>query len=334
MEHINEEINRISELMRINEAPPRKKVVSTAAKEKVAMNAAQARQASLEKSAKKKKAGTTTSKIDDVTQSAKPISKKKKIVLDDPEIKKSLEDVLGPKLSQKARKQFEGMSDETILKYLQSIESGKFSRLPEVIQEKINLILKKDPTWLERWSKRIKNMPVKYQAIFWGSVLFGGTYVLGVISERGPSGLIDIMTKPFKIIYGFAKKGSESDWKSYVKDLNNYKVEDENGVLIGTLKDVLKPNETIVNPIYTKIQNKVDTWVDENDENYTPTTMKTAMDDVLNYIISDIDTEFNSKYYVSPMLENDPSRPTLKNKSKDYWEKLKTSVSNAKQNLK
>jgi hypothetical protein len=333
MEHINEEINRISELMGINEAPPRKKVVSTTAKKKAAQTASQARQSSLQKTASKKKTiKTGTSDISGVTP--KPISKKKKIVLDDPEINKSLEDVLGPKLSKKARTQFEGMSDDAILKYIQSIESGKFSRLPEVIQEKINLILKKDPTWFERWSKRIKNMPVKYQAIFWGSVLFGGTYVLGVISERGISGLIDIMSKPFEIIYGLAKKSSESDWKSYVKNLDNYKIEDENGVLIGTLEDVLKGNETLSNPIYTKIQNKVDSWVDENDENYTPTTMLMAMNDVLNYIIGDIDAEFNSMYYVNPMLENDPSRPTLKNKSKDYWERLKTSVSNAKQKIK
>jgi hypothetical protein len=333
MEHINEEINRISELMGINEAPPRKKISTTTAKKTAAQTASQARQSSLQKTASKKKTTKTgTSSVSG--EMVKPIGKKKKIVLDDQEIKKTLEDVLGPKLSEKARKQFEGMSDETILKYIQSIESGKFNRLPDVIQEKINIILKKDPTWFERWVKRVKKMPIKYQAIFWGSVLFGGTYVLGVISERGFSGLIDAMTAPFKIIYGIAKKSSESDWKSYVKNLDNYKVEDENGVLVGTLKDVLKPNETITNPIYTKIQNKVDSWVDENDENYTPTTMLIAMNDVLNYIIGDIDIEFNSMYYVNPMLENDPSRPTLKNKSKDYWERLKTSVSNAKQSIK
>jgi hypothetical protein len=333
MEHINEEINRISELMGINEAPPRKKIATTTAKKTAAQTAAQARQSSLQKTASKKKTTkTSTSSVSD--EISKPIGRKKKIVLDDLEIKKELEDVLGPKLSEKARKQFEGMSDDTILKYIQSIESGKFNRLPDVIQEKINIILKKDPTWFERWVKRVKKMPIKYQAIFWGSVLFGGTYVLGVISERGFSGLIDVMTAPFKIIYGIAKKSSESDWKSYVKNLDNYKVDDENGVLVGTLKDVLKPNETITNPIYTKIQNKVDSWVDENDENYTPTTMLMAMNDVLNYIIGDIDVEFNSMYYVNPMLENDPSRPTLKNKSKDYWERLKTSVSNAKQSIK
>jgi hypothetical protein len=333
MEHINEEINRISELMGINEAPPRKKVTSTTAKKTAAQTAAQARQSSLQKTASKKKtAKTGASNVGG--EIPKPIGKKKKIVLDDPEIKKSLEDVLGPKLSEKARKQFEGMSDDMILKYIQSIESGKFNRLPQVIQDKINLILKKDPTWLQRWSTRIKTTSVKNQAIFWGTVIFGGVYVLGVISERGISGLVDLMSKPFKIIYGLAKKSSESDWKSYVKNLDNYKVEDSNGIFVGTLKDVLKPNETISNPIYTNIQNKIDSWVDENEKNYTPTTMLMAMDGALKHIIGDIDAEFNSMYYVNPMTENDPVRPTLKNKTEEYWNNIKKSVSDAKQKIK
>ena len=333
MEHIYEEINRISELMGINEAPPRKKVVSTAAKEKVAMNAAQARQASLEKSAKKKKVGTTSSKVDDVTQSAKPISKKKKIVLNDVEVQQSLETALGPTMAKKARIEFEGIPDEKIIKYVDMIESSKFSRLPEIIQEKLNKIYRKDPNWIERWRQRMKKMPLKNQAIFWGCVFFGGFFVLGAIVKRGISGFIQLMTKPMDYIYELGKKSVESDWESYVKNLDNYKVEDENGTIIGTLKDVLKPEQTISNPIYTNIQNKVDSWVDENGKNYTPTTMIMAMEGVLKYIIDDIDAEFNSKYYVNPMSENDPLRPTLKNKSKDYWERLKTSVSNVKQSI-
>ena len=333
--NLQEELGRISELMSINEAPPRRKpkVDASGVVKKSGANVASDVESSIEKSARRKKSGqpeTPTQK--NIT--SEPISKKKKTVLADTEVLETLETVLGPTLSKKARIQFEGMSDETILKYIKSVESGKFNRLPEVIQEKINIILKKDPTWLDRWKKRTSTMSLKAQAIFWGSVIFGGVYVLGVISERGISGIIDVMKKPLGFIFNLGKKTVESDWKSYVKNLDNYKVENSDGVFIGTLKDVLKPNETIQNPFYSTIQTKVDTWVDENAENYTPTTMNVAMENLLKYIIGDIDAEFNSSYWVNPMSETDPLRPTLKNKTEQYWNTLRKSVNDSKNKLK
>jgi hypothetical protein len=97
---------------------------------------------------------------------------------------------------------------------------------------------------------------------------------------------------------------------------------------------VLKPNETIQNPFYSKIQSKVNTWVDENANDYTATTMIMAMENVLKYIIADIDAEFNSSYWVNPMTETDPLRPTLKNKTEQYWNNLRKSVDDAKNKLK
>jgi hypothetical protein len=333
--NLQEELGRISELMSINEAPPRRKpkVDASGVVKKSGANVASDVESSIEKSARRKKSGqpeTPTQK--NIT--SEPISKKKKTVLADTEVLETLETVLGPTLSKKARIQFEGMSDETILKYIKSVESGKFNRLPEVIQEKINIILKKDPTWLDRWKKRTSTMSLKAQAIFWGSVIFGGVYVLGVIAKRGVDGLIDVTTKPILYIFNMGKQTVESDWKSYVKNLDNYKVVDSNGVFIGTLKDVLKPNETIQNPFYSTIQSKVNTWVDENANDYTATTMIMAMENVLKYIIADIDAEFNSSYWVNPMTETDPLRPTLKNKTEQYWNNLRKSVDDAKNKLK
>jgi hypothetical protein len=333
--NLQEELGRISELMSINEAPPRRKpkVDASGVVKKSGANVASDVESSIEKSARRKKSGqpeTPTQK--NIT--SEPINKKKKTVLDDTEVLETLETVLGPTLSKKARIQFEGMSDETILKYIKSVESGKFNRLPEVIQEKINIILKKDPTWLDRWKKRTSTMSLKAQAIFWGSVIFGGVYVLGVIAKRGVDGLIDVTTKPILYIFNMGKQTVESDWESYVKNLDNYKVVDGKGVFIGTLKDVLKPNETIQNPFYSKIQSKVNTWVDENANDYTATTMIMAMENVLKYIIADIDAEFNSSYWVNPMTETDPLRPTLKNKTEQYWNNLRKSVDDAKNKLK
>jgi hypothetical protein len=333
--NLQEELGRISELMSINEAPPRRKpkVDASGVVKKGVGNVTGDVESSIEKSARRKKASQPeTPKPKNAT--SEPLSKKKKAVLDDVEVLETLDTVLGPTLAKKARIQFEGMSDETILKYIKSVESGKFNRLPEVIQEKINRILTKDPTWFERWKKRTSSMSLKAQAIFWGSVIFGGVYVLGVISERGISGIIDVMKKPLGFIFNLGKKTVESDWKSYVKNLDNYKVENSDGIFIGTLKDVLKPNETIQNPFYSTIQTKVDTWVDENAENYTPTTMNVAMENLLKYIIGDIDAEFNSSYWVNPMSETDPLRPTLKNKTEQYWNTLRKSVNDSKNKLK
>jgi hypothetical protein len=333
--NLQEELGRISELMSINEAPPRRKpkVDASGVVKKGVGNVTGDVESSIEKSARRKKSSQPeTPKPKNAT--SEPLSKKKKTVLDDVEVLETLDTVLGPTLAKKARIQFEGMSDETILKYIKSVESGKFNRLPEVIQEKINRILTKDPTWFERWKKRTSSMSLKAQAIFWGSVIFGGVYVLGVISERGISGIIDVMKKPLGFIFNLGKKTVESDWKSYVKNLDNYKVENSDGVFIGTLKDVLKPNETIQNPFYSTIQTKVDTWVDENAENYTPTTMNVAMENLLKYIIGDIDAEFNSSYWVNPMSETDPLRPTLKNKTEQYWNTLRKSVNDSKNKLK
>jgi hypothetical protein len=333
--NLQEELGRISELMSINEAPPRRKPKFDASgiAKKSGAGVASDIESSIEKSARRKKSGEPeTPKPKNVVN--EPINKKKKTVLADTEVLETLETVLGPTLTKKARIQFEGMSDETILKYVKSIESGKFNRLPEVIQEKLNIIYKKDPTWFERWKKRTSSMSLKAQAIFWGSVLFGGVYVLGVLSEKGVDGLTDIMKKPIGFIFNLGKKTVESDWKSYVKNLDNYKVENSNGVFIGTLKDVLKPNETIQNPFYSTIQTKVDKWVDENAENYTPTTMNVAMENLLKYIIGYIDAEFNSSYWVNPMSETDPLRPTLKNKTEQYWTTLRKSVNDSKNKLK
>lgn len=109
---LQEELGRISELMSINEAPPRKKPksdvsgVGKVAAKKGASEIEANVQASIEKTAKKKKpAGPEPSKPKNI-ETPSNINKKKKIALDDIEVTETLETVLGPKLSKKAREEF------------------------------------------------------------------------------------------------------------------------------------------------------------------------------------------------------------------------------------
>lgn len=334
--NLQEELGRISELMSINEAPPRRKPkvnVGTVVKKGVG-NVTSDVESSVQKSARRKKPLETEPINSKKVETENIINKKKKVILDDPEVQETLDTVLGPTLSKKARNEFQSMSDEAILKFVKSVEEGKFNKLPEVIQEKLNKIYKKDPTWKERWTKRTKEMSLKQQVLFWGTVIFGSTYVLGVLVEGGLVKLLKVMATPLEYVFSGAKSSVEEDWKKYVKDLDNYKVQTVDGEFVGTLNDVLKSSESINNQFYKTIQGKVDTWVEDNKNNYTPVTLITAMNDVLKVIIGDIDIQYNSSYYINPMLENDPLRPTLKNKGNEYYQKIKKSIVDSTNKLK
>lgn len=237
MANINEEINRISQLMGIDEAPvPKKKAASTVTKKQVSQTAAQSRLSSVEKSAAKKKGGTTKQVVDEPIPTIKnKKSLKKTEVLNDPEVSKTLEETLGVSMANKARKQFEDMPDAEILTYVNKFKEGKLKNFNEAVNQKLEKIFTKDPTWFERWSKRVKEWPLQKQAIFWSLVVFGSTFTLGVIYEAGITGLLKIMSAPLSYIN---EKG---------RDVGKYadeKLEDKkNNEIIQDAEKWLKDNE-------------------------------------------------------------------------------------------
>jgi hypothetical protein len=218
MENLNEHIERISEIMGINpidnideqlKSKNVGKVTSKATSRKVAGKSAA--KSSVQKTASKSRGGKPTTK--------KPTTKKTN-VLNDPTVTKTLEETLGTTLSKKARKEFEGMPDSEIVQIINNVKSGKLKNYPKTIQDKLDAIYKRDPKWLERWSNRVKGWPIKKQGIFWGTVLFGGVFVLGVISESGLSGLYNLMKTPIDYIYSMGGKTGEFSEKMTEKQKN------------------------------------------------------------------------------------------------------------------
>lgn len=221
MENINEHIERIFEIMgidpieNINEQPKLKtgKLASKITSKKVAGKSSA--QSSIQKTASKSGSGNVTTK----PTTKKTVTKKQR-VLNDPTVTKTLEETLGTNLSKKARKEFEGMPDSEIIQIINNVKSGKLKNYPKTIQDKLEVIYKRDPKWLERWSNRVKSWPIKKQGIFWGTVLFGSVFVLGVISESGLSGLYDLMKTPIDFIYSMGGKTGEFSEKMTEKQKN------------------------------------------------------------------------------------------------------------------
>lgn len=194
MKNLREDIGRISEIMGLNEntnlnnsideqfRPSAKTAAKKVATKKISGKSAA--QSSIKKTATKK-----------------TISPSKSKVLNDTEITKTLEETLGPTLSKKARKEFEGMPDNEILVYVNKFKEGNVKNYGKTINDKLQKIYQRDPSWFERWSSRVKSWPLKKQAIFWSLIFFGGVFTLGVIKESGISGLINIMTKPIDYAY-------------------------------------------------------------------------------------------------------------------------------------
>jgi hypothetical protein len=232
MENLRENIERISEIMGLNENAnlnnsideTTNPIAKTAAKKAVPkkISGKSAAQSSVKKTATKK---TTPKK----TTPKKPtISASKSKVLNDIEISKTLEETLGPTLSKKARREFEKMPDDEILIYVNKYKDGDVKNYSKTINDKLETIFQRDPKWFERWSKRVKSWPLKYQAVFWGVVFFGVVFTLGVIMSAGIVGLIKIMGKPIEYTYKSGSKVGEtigpksSDTSEKTKDVEKW----------------------------------------------------------------------------------------------------------------
>jgi hypothetical protein len=229
MENLRENIGRIFEIMGLHEntnldnsideqiRPVTKKVAKKAATKKISGKSAA--QSSIQKTATKKPTGKPVPK--------KTISPSKSKVLNDIDVTKTLEETLGPTLSKKARKEFEGMPDNEILVYVNKFKEGNLKNYGKTINDKLQKIYQRDPSWFERWSSRVKSWPLKKQAIFWSLIFFGSVFTLGVIKESGISGLINIMGKPIEYTYKGGGKVGEI-------------IEPKDSGTTGTTKDVEK----------------------------------------------------------------------------------------------
>lgn len=227
MENLNEHIERITEIMgifpteNIDEQLKSKNVGKVSSKiipKKVTGKSAA--QSSVKKTASKSTTKKPTTKKTTSKSTTKKITDKKQKVLNDPLVIKTLEETLGANLSKKARKEFEGLPDSEIIRIINDVKRGKLKNYPKTVQDKLELIYKRDPKWFERWSTRVKGWPLKKQFIFWGIVLFGGVFVLGVISESGLSGLYNLMKIPFKFIHSMGGKTGEFSEKMTEKQKN------------------------------------------------------------------------------------------------------------------
>jgi hypothetical protein len=196
MENLRENIERISEIMGLNENAnlnnsideTTNPIAKTAAKKAVPkkISGKSAAQSSVKKTATKK---TTPKKT---TPKKTTISASKSKVLNDVEIAKTLEETLGPTLSKKARKEFENMPDDEILIYVNKFKDGDVKNYSKTINDKLKKIYQRDPKWFERWSKRLKTWGPKKHAIFWFTILYGGPALLGILQGLGVSGLLNL----------------------------------------------------------------------------------------------------------------------------------------------
>jgi hypothetical protein len=321
MENINEEINRISKLMGIDEQRKiPKKAASSTSKKVASKTASQARQSSVQQTAKKKK--TTASPKN-------TFASKKQKVMNDPNVNETLEMVLGVDGKKRAFKIYETTDENFILNQIKLGDAGKIKSKP--LQDMYNRTRKTSPKLFERLENIKDKKPLLYYSS-WALIFYGTTYFLGkMLTPEGRKDMLEFVKSTLSL--GF-EQGSKVDWVEYVKNLDNYKVEDEDGNFVGTLKDVLKGHETLESPIYTKISEMVDDWWSKNSKAYpTSQTMYSAMDAIVQYIIRDIDREFNSSLWVNPMKESDPNRKTLKNKGQEYWNKLNAEIEKAKNKL-
>ena len=340
MENLNEHIERIIEIMgidpidNINEVtgpgkgkyvkPKRPQVTSD-------LSQASLRRGAGKSSARKSVEQTVTNKKkkDRDAQKKKDRDSQKKKVMSDPNVNETLEMVLGVKGKKRAFEIYETTDEKFILQQIKLGDAGKIKSKP--LQDMYVRTRKTSPKLFERLEKIKNKKPVLYYSS-WGLIFFGTTYFIGKMSTpEGREDMLEYVKKALSI--GF-QQGSKVEWVEYIKNLDNYKVEDENGNFVGTLKEVLKRNETLESSIYTKISKMVDEWWSKNSKAYpTSQTMYNAMDAIVQYIIDDIDKEFNSSFWVNPMKENDPNRQTLKNKSQEYWNKLNATVDSAKNKI-
>jgi hypothetical protein len=235
-------------------------------------------------------------------------------IIENPELNKTLEDILGPDLTKQAKDEFVKVPDETLIQQYNQYLSGELMS-PELV-ERWKKVLTKNPTLKEKW----KNLKT-WQKIVWVlTAWFGAGATLAIIKNKGFGQILQIIKGPFNLVDTYTKNPEEQqaiktqeELSNYVQKISNYGVYDKKtNKFVVDLETFIEAEGTVENQIKTLIPEAIKNYYELNKANlnsaFVYEFMEKISEEKIQPVIENVE-ELIGKFVVKAFEDKDPNRP-------------------------
>ena len=235
-------------------------------------------------------------------------------IITNPELNTTLEEVLGTDIAKKARKEFEGMSDASIKELYEELKRGLIK--DDDMKIRISNTFTKNPSLWGKW-KKLKSWQ---KAVAIPSIIFGTTFTLAYLKNRGLGGLIEDVKSYFKWADEVTQTGekkeaikNQEELSKYVQKVSNYGVYDKkNNQFFIDLETFIESEGTIENRLKPEVIKAINDYYELKKESLNNEFMYDFMNklstDQIQPLIDNI-KELKNKFIVKGLEDKDPNRP-------------------------